>query len=131
MGVQNVWVLDGIGTFLDTAPGDSNGSNLEILPDLRGKLAKDGVHIETAGNRNMAKTILRAFDALKRTGTVNNSPALGKKGAREYFWRGFSSPNGDTLGRAGPRTGKAPPSKHWQKQAKRSDPYDRAGRGYN
>jgi hypothetical protein len=45
MGVQNVWILDGIGALLDTAPGESYGSNLEILPDLRGKLAKDGVHI--------------------------------------------------------------------------------------
>jgi hypothetical protein len=122
MGVQNVWVLDGIGALLDTAPGESYGSNLEILPDLHGKLAKDGVHIETAGNRNMSKTILRAFDAIKRSGTVNESPALGKKGCREYFWRGFSSPNGDILGRAGPRTGKAPPPKHWHKQAKRPGP---------
>jgi hypothetical protein len=48
----------------------------------------------------MSKTILRAFDAIKRSGTVNESPALGKKGCREYFWRGFSSPNGDILGRA-------------------------------
>jgi hypothetical protein len=131
MGVQNVWVLDGIGALLDTAPGESYGSNLEILPDLRGKLAKDGVHIETIGNRNMSKTILRSFDAMKRSGTVNESPALGKKGCRDYFWRGFSSPNGDVLGRAGPRTGKAPPSKNWHKHVKRPGPYDRAGPGYN
>jgi hypothetical protein len=31
MGVQKVWVLDGIGALLDT--WESYGSNLDIIPD--------------------------------------------------------------------------------------------------
>jgi hypothetical protein len=128
MGVQNVWVLDGIGALLDTVPGESYGSNLDVIPDLRGKLGKDGVHIDTTGNRNMAKTIIRAFDTLKESGPVNGSPVPGNKAGRDFFWRGFSSPNGDAIGRAGPRTNKAPPPRRW---AHKKTPYARPSPGGN
>jgi hypothetical protein len=124
MGVKNVWVLDGIGALLDTAPGESYGSNLNVIPELRGKLSKDGVHVDSTGNRNMAKTIIRAFDTLKESGPVNGSPVPGMKAGKDFFWRGFSSPNGDAVGRAGPRTNKAPPRKWAAKQT----PYNRLAR---
>jgi hypothetical protein len=121
MGMKNVWVLDGIGALVNTVPGESYGSNLDVLPDLRSKVAKDGVHIDHTGNRNLAKSIFRSFDVLRNGNTANGSPDLGRKSSKEYFWRGFVSPNGDSLGRTGPQSNKAP--RRWLKNFKKTPYY--------
>jgi hypothetical protein len=101
IGVRNQWVLDGVGALLGTLPGHSCGSNREILPDLKKYLAKDGVHLELAGNKNMSAGILSALEHLDSIPASSASNVTGAelRRNREYFWRGFTSPVGDTAGR--------------------------------
>jgi hypothetical protein len=131
MGVRNFWVLDGIGALVGTPPGESFGSNREILPDLREPLAKDGVHLEKRGNLNLAKNIGLCFTKMRveklNSGTSSMSPVSGRA-AKGFYWRGFSSPVGDLLGRAaGHNTGKD--TNTWRKNRRSSLPYDRPPRG--
>jgi hypothetical protein len=112
MGVKNVWVLDGVGAILGTPVGLSSGTNIEVVPELRPYLAKDGVHLETMGNKNVSAAILDSIKKLSTgnlpddTGTgVAPGPGSGisgseRGGRREFFWRGFTSPTGDVVGRA-------------------------------
>jgi hypothetical protein len=114
MGVKNVWVLDGVGAILGTPVGLSSGTNLEVVPELRPYLARDGVHLETLDNKNMSVAII---DSIKKIGTGNLSEDTGtgtgvvsgsgsgisgseRGGQQEFFWRGFTSPTGDVVGRA-------------------------------
>jgi hypothetical protein len=123
MGVQNFWVADGTGALIGTPPGESSGPVTEVLPDLKGKLASDGVHIAPEGNRNFAKNIIEILDKMKNniTGIAVSPSVAGKKA--EYFWRGFRSPVGDALGRASAaHNSKAP--KSWQ-HGRRKGPYAR------
>jgi hypothetical protein len=128
MGVLNFWVMDGVGALLGTPPGECHGSTNEIIPELRGKLATDGVHIDPAGNRNLAKNISEIMEKMQKkvTGISDFSPLAGNK-AEKFYWRGFSSPVGDTLGRASAaHCSKAP--KGWHKTRRGQLPYDRSGR---
>jgi hypothetical protein len=112
MGVKNVWVLDGVGAILGTPVGLSSGTNIEVVPELWPYLAKDGVHLETMGNKNVSAALL---DSIKKLSTGNlpedtgtgAAPGSGsgisgseRGGRREFFWRGLTSPTGDAIGRA-------------------------------
>jgi hypothetical protein len=55
MGVLKLRVMDGVGALLGIPPGECHGTTNKIIPELRGKLASDGVHIDPAGNRNLVK----------------------------------------------------------------------------
>jgi hypothetical protein len=104
MGVKNHWVLDGVGAVAGIPVGQSGGSNRDLVPELAKSLAKDGVHLTTEGNRNLAKAIVAAIAGLK-TGkltkiTADTSVPGGQGKLKEYFWRGFRSPVGDDVGRA-------------------------------
>jgi hypothetical protein len=109
LGMRNHWTLDGIGALLGTNLGESYGTNKEALPELRAVLAKDGVHLEPAGNRNVSKAIIEAIEKLA-IGYAQSDPVLdtgsgsGFSGGcprkeKSFFWRGFSSPTGDAAGR--------------------------------
>jgi hypothetical protein len=103
------WVLDGVGAILGTQVGQSYGTNREILSDLRPVLAKDGVHLKQMGNVNLSKAIISALEQLRTgklqeesgggTGTANDSGISGVSRSRGFFWRGFTSPVGDSVGR--------------------------------
>jgi hypothetical protein len=112
--MRNQWVLDGIGAITGTPAGQSYGTNREILPELKPYLAKDGVHLNDMGSRNVATSIT---DVLSKMGTgklesedgsgtgtgSGTTMSLGFSDGRskcEYFWRGFNSCVGDTVGRA-------------------------------
>jgi hypothetical protein len=114
IGMRNHWVLDGVGSITGTRVGQSYGTNREILPELRPLLAKDGVHLNDMAGRNVVTSII---DALTQMGTgslvagsgtgtdtgTGESKNLGisdGKGNTEYFWRGYISSIGDTVGRA-------------------------------
>jgi hypothetical protein len=104
MGMRNQWVLDGIGAMLGTPPGQSCGSNREILPDLKQLFAKDGVHLTQSGNKKLASGIASAIEHLDTNNNTVVSAANAVTGGelrrqRDYFWRGFTSPVGDTIGR--------------------------------
>jgi hypothetical protein len=69
----------------------------------------DGVHLEPAGNRNILKAIIAAFEKLA-TGFVLSDPEFGSgstsgisgvcsRKEKNFFWRGFSSPAGDAASR--------------------------------
>jgi hypothetical protein len=115
--MRNHWVLDGVGSITGTRAGQSYGTNREILPELRPLLAKDGVHLNDMAGRNVTSII----DVFSRMGTgklvsgsdtgtgtdtgtdTGSSPNIGisdGRGKSEYFWRGYSSSIGDTVGRA-------------------------------
>jgi hypothetical protein len=121
MGMSKKWVLDGVGALLGTPVGQSYGTNREAIPELRSVLAKDGVHLETRGKRNLSVAIITAIENLRSgknqcldaheagtgTGTGTGSdrkPGSGISGwqerEKEFFWRGFTSPVGDSIGRA-------------------------------
>jgi hypothetical protein len=134
MGVRNVWVLDGIGALLGTPPGESYGTNREILSDLRDTLAKDGVHLERSGNIKVTKSIGLCFAKLRsgkiNDGTFMSSPVSGRAQSRSFYWRGFSSPVGDLIGRTSSKhSGKEMPN--WKKGRKLSLPYERPPKGQN
>jgi hypothetical protein len=118
IGMRNHWVLDGVGSITGTRAGQSYGTNREILPELRPLLAKDGVHLNDMAGRNVVTSIIDVFSRMG-TGTLvggadtgtgtdigtgtGSSPNLGisdVRGKSEYFWRGYSSSIGDTVGRA-------------------------------
>jgi lysophospholipase L1-like esterase len=64
--MRNQWVLDGIGSITGTPAGQSYGTNRKILPELKPYLAKDGVHLNDMGSRNVATSIT---DVLSKMGT--------------------------------------------------------------
>jgi hypothetical protein len=121
MGMSKKWVLDGVGALLGTPVGQSYGTNREAIPELRSVMAKDGVHLEIRGKRNLSVAIIMAIENLRSgknqfmdaheagvgTGTGTGSdrkPGSGISGwqekEKEFFWRGFTSPVGDSIGRA-------------------------------
>jgi hypothetical protein len=102
MRVRNHWILDGIGTLAGVPIGQTAGSNRDLLPELRDSFAEDGVHLSQNGYRKLAVTISSAVDSI-RNGSLTKSLANTITGAAKtnsYFWRGFSSPIGDDIGRA-------------------------------
>jgi hypothetical protein len=116
LGVKNRWVLDGIGALIGTPIGQSYGTNREVVTDLRAVMAPDGVHLDPSGKRNLSKALIESMEALKSgntpqdelgTGTgIDTSTGTGSgsgfsgAGKKMFFWRGFTSPVGDIIGRA-------------------------------
>jgi hypothetical protein len=118
IGMSKKWVLDGVGAILGTPVGSNYDTNLEIIPDLRPLIAKDGVHLEAKANANLSQALICALENLRSgksddgTGTGSGSGTNpGISGAadngRAYFWRGFTSPVGDAVGRASQRDGRS------------------------
>jgi hypothetical protein len=106
MGVKNHWVLDGAGTLAGVGVGSTGGSNKDLIPDLMGSLANDGVHLTPAGYRKLASAIVESINGLrsgKLTKASTGTNAMSVSGPlttnRTYFWRGFTSPVGDEEGR--------------------------------
>jgi hypothetical protein len=110
MGVENFYVMDGIGGLLGFSPGERRPANTEIAMDLKPIFNSDGVHYSEIGYRNLAKTAVEAM-----IGTINGTllraeetrppaaacvtkattvQAAQLPAKPTYFWRGFSSPNG-------------------------------------
>jgi hypothetical protein len=117
IGMSKKWVLDGVGAILGTPIGSNYGTNREVIPDLRPLIAKDGVHLEAKGNVNLSQAVICALENLRSgksddgtgtgSGSGNNSGISGAADrGREYFWRGFTSPVGDAVGRASKRDGR-------------------------
>jgi hypothetical protein len=108
MGVKKHWVLDGIGAVTGVPLGQSGGSNRELLPEIQNVMACDGVHLKPEGYKNLAKNIFEALSGLKlgKIGSSlpvpvsGNNPQQPLRKKDEYFWRGYSSPVGDFIGRA-------------------------------
>jgi hypothetical protein len=105
MGVENHWILDGVGAVTGIPPGQSGGCNREMLPEIQSVMATDGVHFRPDGNRNLAKAISAAITGM-RDGSLSKSGAASARVSgsvqkqHEFFWRGFNSPVGDLVGRA-------------------------------
>jgi hypothetical protein len=86
----------------------SIGANREALSDLKTSLASDGVHLSPTGYRLLANSIELALtglctgklkkDAVSGPNAVSGDAARATK-KQEFYWRGFSSPNGDKSGR--------------------------------
>jgi hypothetical protein len=125
MGVQNYWVLDGLGAVLGIDSGKDRGGNGEILSELRPYMGSDGVHFNESAYKNIAKVII---------GTVSNlfSGSLGKQrpsstttpsASGSFYWRGYTSPCGSTR----PRT---QPKKHWSGKMGRGAHSGGGGRNY-
>jgi hypothetical protein len=137
MGVKNYWILDGIGSVTGTPPGTSTGSNREALSELRSSLATDGVHLTPSGNRNLVHSIDLAIEGL-RTGKLKKDqivlpPTVTGAGQRtckatEFYWRGFSSPKGDLIGRARSASGPQRSDLRGRQAAPHPHPYARRGR---
>jgi hypothetical protein len=68
MGVENFFVIDGIGGLLGFSPGERRPANAEIAMDLKPIFHGDGVHYSEVGYRNMAKTAVEAM-----IGTINGT----------------------------------------------------------
>jgi hypothetical protein len=104
IGMRNHWVLDGTGALAGIPPGESGGSNREILPELKVVLATDGVHLTQSGNKKVASAVIAALtlcgsgSAEKNAADPNSGPGPLRM-PRKYYWRGFSSPVGDAVGR--------------------------------
>jgi hypothetical protein len=108
MGVQRHWILDGTGALLGVEQGKMAGSARDVLPELRGFLARDGVHLTAEGNKNIADTIstvvrnMHAGIKMGDTSPINAVPGTSTlvQRPRDYYWGGFTSPVGDNVGRA-------------------------------
>jgi hypothetical protein len=132
IGMKNYWIIDGTGSLIGTPPGENSGSNCEIVGDLRKFLANDGVHLTPAGNKNVASNIISALAGIGKT-LPNYDDAAGvsspgSRKPRDFFWRGYTSPVGDAIGRSlpqkGGKHGGGPTGRHFRKIAGR--PYDRS-----
>jgi hypothetical protein len=133
IGMKNYWIIDGTGSLIGTPPGENPGSNSKIVGDLRKFLANDGVHLTPAGNKNVATNIISALAGIGKTLPKCDDTAgiscPGSRKSREFFWRGYTSPVGDAVGRSVPqKSGKyaaGPVSRNSRKDVR---PYDRSWR---
>jgi hypothetical protein len=105
-GVRNHWILDGAGTMAGIEVGSSGGSNRELIPEMRQAVAVDSVHLSPEGYRRLAKAIVTAVVGIREgrlTKSFANASSVtgGHQSPKlDFFWRGFSSPVGDAIGRA-------------------------------
>jgi hypothetical protein len=100
MGLENFFVLDGIGGLLGVPAGSNRGPASEIVTELRKYCAIDGVHFNEIGYANLGRVIFEAISGIK-SGTLTRSDPFqssgtGKKPGNNFFWRGFTSPVGHT-----------------------------------
>jgi hypothetical protein len=118
-GMENFFVLDGVGALLGVTPGCNRGPASESLADLDKIMADDNVHFSELGYKNLGTTILQAIDGIKdgsltKTVQSQQSASAGAgsapAGKCNYFWRGFSSP----VGISGLKT----PAQHHHQQQK-------------
>jgi hypothetical protein len=106
LGMARQWVLDGVGALMGVPVGESYGTNREIISELKPVMAKDGVHFDAMGCKNLAAAVTSAIEKMK-SGSISD-PNTGFSGPSQtvartektYFWRGFTSPVGDAAGRA-------------------------------
>jgi hypothetical protein len=118
MGIENFFVLDGIGSLLGVTAGNNRGPVSENLLELKKYCAADGVHFTKLGYANLSKVIVSAITGIE-SGTLTKAKAgagdvSGKSRGSVFFWRGFTSPNGHTGTRALPP---ADPFPHQQQHA--------------
>jgi hypothetical protein len=102
-GIDNFFVMDGVGSLVGIPPGGNRGAIKNILPELESVMAKDGVHFTDEGYKNLSIAITLAITGLQN-GTLTKSKAShlqisgeDRSGCRRkevFFWRGFSSPVG-------------------------------------
>jgi hypothetical protein len=106
MGIENFFVLDGIGSLLGVDAGNNRGTISENLLELKKYCAADGVHFTELGYANLSKVIVSAIIGME-SGTLTKAKARageisGKSRGSVFFWRGFTSPNGHTGARVQP-----------------------------
>jgi hypothetical protein len=103
MGIRNHWILDGVGALAGVGVGSSGGSNRDLVPEIRQSLANDGVHLSADGYRKLATAIDESINGIRSGKLTKSANTMSVSGhlpsSRGYFWRGFSSPIGDDLGR--------------------------------
>jgi hypothetical protein len=115
-GLENFFVVDGIGALLGVLPGGNRGAPAEIVRELTSYCATDGVHFKDTGYANFAKTVLAAAvgvqdGTLTKTNSGKNS-VPGKISGSSFFWRGFVSPVGARLATSTPSHAQEPPRQH-------------------
>jgi hypothetical protein len=98
MGVQNYWVLDGLGAILAVDSGKDRGGSGEILSELRPYMGSDGVYLNESVYKNIAKVILSTVSNIfsgslgkQRPSSTSTADAKGS-----FYWRGYTSPCGST-----------------------------------
>jgi hypothetical protein len=104
LGMARQWVLDGVGALMGVPVGESYGTNREIISELKPVMAKDGVHFDAMGCKNLAAAVTSAIEKMQigsisdpNTG-VSGPSQTGGRTEKTYFWRGFTSPVGDAAG---------------------------------
>jgi hypothetical protein len=107
-GIDDFFVLDGVGSLIGIPPGENRGPVKTIVPELKNVTGKDGVHFTDTGYGNLCSAIMRAINDIQN-GTLTKSKghneqlsgtaeASGSSRRKEvFFWRGFSSPVGAML----------------------------------
>jgi hypothetical protein len=73
-GVDNFFVMDGIGSLVGIPPGGNRGAIKNILPELDSVSAKDGVHFTEEGYKNLGIAITLAITGLQ-SGTLTKAKA--------------------------------------------------------
>jgi hypothetical protein len=117
LGLENFFVLDGVGALLGIPPGGNRGPATELLADLEKIMAADNVHYTELGYKNMCDIILAAIEQVRNgsltksypVATGNHSLATVPTTKCNYFWRGFSSPVGHSAAKF---TGAGGPGPH-------------------
>jgi hypothetical protein len=111
-GIENFYVLDRIGSLLGVNAGDNRGPASENVRELGKYCAADGVLFTELGYANMAKEVSSAIDRM-RAGTLTKAKTgsgnISGKGG-QYFWRGFTSPNGHSGIRGQPAPANSAPA---------------------
>jgi hypothetical protein len=99
LGVENFWVLNGVGGLLGLPLTDNKIPIEEILLDLKGVFHTDGVHYTESTYRNLTKSAvdatLFALKGAQNQVAVDNSVIQPPRST--YSWRGFTSPMGIRL----------------------------------
>jgi hypothetical protein len=112
MGVENFWVLDGVGGLLGFPPGEKKVPNEHVITDLRKVFANDGVHYNESSYRNLAKAIvdatIGALNGNRKDREATENLGLGQMVCPRaiFSWRGFTSPVGSRTGCSTPAPGR-------------------------
>ena len=100
-GVNNFWVLDGLGALAGHLPSEGGGwpGNKELLPDLQQLLAQDGIHLTSTGNNRLAQAIAVTVKNRLISSTSKDISKIFITGGQQqrHYWRGFTSPVGSHL----------------------------------
>jgi hypothetical protein len=71
-GLDDFFVLDGIGALIGTTPGGNRGTAAEILPELENYMAADNVHYTDPAYKNLSAAIVAAAEGV-RNGTLTKT----------------------------------------------------------